>query len=251
MRAFIMNCEQKKQSFLENIGIKQLISMFDLLPNELFWIKNRDHVFVHVNQLFMSHSNVNSLDQIVGKTDFDFAPPHLAQQFFRDDDMVLMGQQVTERLEMNMNQKGDIAWYATSKRPILDEHDNIIGSYGLTRHLHKQAFALSGVDLVKEPIDFIRNNFQDKFTIEQLADAAHLSVSALERRFKKYLSKTPKQVINEIRLENSRKLLVETNMPIAQVAEETGFTDHSYFSKKFRLFFGELPSVFRENSRAI
>ena len=88
-----------------------------------------------------------------------------------------------------------------------------------------------------------------QFTIEDLAEVAHLSVSALERRFKRYLTKTPKQFINEIRLENARRLLVETNIPISQVGEETGFSEHSYFSKQFRLFFGELPSEFRSNYR--
>ena len=81
-----------------------------------------------------------------------------------------------------------------------------------------------------------------------MAAIAYLSVSALERRFKKYLAKTPKQFINEVRLENARKLLVETNIPISQIGEETGFNDHSYFSKQFRLFFGELPSTYRSKN---
>ena len=74
---------------------------------------------------------------------------------------------------MNLTQSGDTAWYATSKCPITDEQGNIIGSYGITRHLEKQAKALSNVEAVKEPVDY-------------------LSVSALARRFKKYLTKTPK-----------------------------------------------------------
>jgi len=241
--------EQKQQAFLEQMGIKQLIGMFDLLPGVLFWIKDSNHVFVHANQAFIEHKKVKGLEQIIGKSDYDFSPTHLAKQFIRDDDKIHAGQQVTERLEMNMSQTGDTAWYATSKRAIADENKNIIGSYGITRHLQKQAMALSGVDAIKEPVDYIRNNYQNHFTIEELAKVAHLSVSALERRFKKYLAKTPKKLINEIRLENARKLLVETNMPIAQVGDETGFTDHSYFSKQFRLFFGELPSDFRNNYR--
>lgn len=244
-----MNSAQQEGSFLEQVGIKQLVSMFDLLSSELFWIKDNKHVFIHANQAFIERANVKNLDQIIGKTDFDFSPLHLANQYFRDDDKILAGQKVTDRLEMNMNQNGDIAWYSTSKRPIFDQNNVIIGSYGITRHLQKQANIFSGIDAVKEPVDFIKNNYQTHFTIEKLADVAHLSVSALERRFKKYLSKTPKQVVNEIRLENSRKLLVETNIPIAQVGDESGFMDHSYFSKQFKLFFGELPSEFRENYR--
>jgi len=238
-------------NFMQQMGTKQLISMFDLLPGVLFWVKDIEHNFIHANQAFIEHKNLKNLEQVIGKTDYDFSPTHLAKQFIRDDDKVHAGQHVTERLEMNMNQTGDTGWFSTSKRPILDSNSNIIGSYGITRHLQKQAMALSGVDAVKEPVDFIRKNYHTQFTISELAEVAHLSVSALERRFKKYLAKTPKQFINEIRLENARKLLVETNIPISQVGDETGFTDHSYFSKQFRLFFGELPSEFRHNYRRI
>lgn len=234
-------------NFINQMGVEQLICMFDLLPDVLFWIKDSSHNFIHANQAFIEHKRVKGIEKIIGKTDYDFSPTHIAKQFIRDDEKVLAGKSVTDRLEMNMTQSGDTAWYATSKRPITNENGHVIGTYGITRHLEKQAKALSNVEAVKEPVDFIRQNFQHPFTIEELADVAYLSVSALERRFKKYLAKTPKQFINEVRLENARKLLIETNMPISQVGDETGFSDHSYFSKQFRLLFGELPSDFRRN----
>jgi len=241
--------EKEFSNFVSQMGVKQLINMFDLLPDVLFWIKDKNHNFIHANQSFIEHHGVECIDKIIGKTDYDFSPTHIAKQFISDDEKVLSGKSVTDRLEMNMTQSGDIAWYATSKRPITNEEQHIIGSYGITRHLEKQAKALSSVDAIKVPVDYIRQNFQQQFSIEQLAEVACLSVSALERRFKKYLIKTPKTFINEVRLENARKLLVETNIPISQVADETGFSDHSYFSKQFRLFFGELPSDFRNNYR--
>ena len=242
--------DKSDNQFINQMGIQQVISMFDLLPGVLFWIKDKDHNFIHANQAFIKHKGVKGIEQIRGKTDHDFSPNHLAKQFIRDDEKILTGQQVTERLEMNMTESGDTAWYSTSKRAITNGNGEIIGSYGITRHLQKQAMALSGVEAIKVPVDYIRANFQKNFTIEELAEIAHLSVSALERRFKKYLTKTPKQFINEVRLENARKLLVESNIAISQVGDQTGFTDHSYFSKQFRLFFGELPSDFRNNYRS-
>lgn len=241
--------QKELSNFVNEMGVTQLIQMFDLLPDVLFWIKNNDHIFIHANQAFIEHKAVKGIEKIIGKTDYDFSPIHIAKQFIRDDEKVLAGKSVTERLEMNMTQSGDTAWYATSKSPITNEQGDIIGSYGITRHLEKQAKALSNIDAVKVPVDYIRNNFQRQFTVEELAEVACLSVSALERRFKKYLAKTPKQFLNEVRLENARKLLVESNIPISHVGDETGFGDHSYFSKQFRLFFGELPSEFRSNYR--
>jgi transcriptional regulator GlxA family with amidase domain len=73
-----------------------------------------------------------------------------------------------------------------------------------------------------------------------------LSISALERRFKKYLRQTPTQFINEVRLENARRLLIETNIAIATIANDTGFADHSYFSRQFQKLFDRSPSAFRQ-----
>jgi len=238
---------KKDNKFLHQVAIEQVINMFDLLPGVLFWIKDENHYFIHANQAFIEHQEVKRLSQIVGKSDFDFSPAHVAKQFMRDDDKIISGQSVTDRLEVNMTQTGDTAWYVTSKRPLLSKTGDIIGSYGITRHLQKQAMALSGFEAIKAPVDYIRAHYHNQFSIEQLANVAHLSISALERRFKKYLNKTPKQFINEVRLENARRLLIESNMPISQVGDKVGFTDHSYFSKQFRLLFGELPSEFRKN----
>jgi AraC-like DNA-binding protein len=82
--------------------------------------------------------------------------------------------------------------------------------------------------------------------LEVLADVTHLSISALVRRFKKFLGKTPKQFINEVRLENARRLLIETDIAVATIANDTGFTDHSYFSRQFQKLFKQSPSAFRQ-----
>jgi len=42
-------------------------------------------------------------------------------------------------------------------------------------------------------------------------------------------------------------MLIETRLPIADVAYRCGFSEHSYFSRQFRLMFGILPSQLREN----
>ncbi|WP_286262768.1 AraC family transcriptional regulator [Thalassotalea atypica] len=236
-------------NFIHQVGVRQLISMFDLLPDVLFWIKDINHNFIHANQAFIDHKGVEDITKIIGKSDHDFSPDHLAKQFIRDDEKVLAGITVTDRLEVNMTHSGDTAWFATSKRAIANEQGVNVGTYGITRHLEKQAKVLSNVEAVKVPVEYIRKNYHQQITIEDLAEVTHLSISALERRFKRHLAKTPKQFINEIRLENARKLLVETNIPIAQIGDDTGFNGHSYFSKQFRLFFGELPSAYRQNYR--
>lgn len=229
------------------LGINQILQMFDLLPDIIFWIKDAQSQILYANNKFVEHIGWHSLQQVVGKSDLAFFPPHIAKQFINDDKSVMNGQLITDRIELNMLKTGDFAWFSTSKRPLYDVNHQIVGSYGFTLLMNKTSQVLSSIDAIKAPVEFVRENFHKDICVEQLAQAAFLSVSALERRFKKYLSKTPKQFINEIRLENARRLLIETKLPIVEVAYRCGFSEHSYFSRQFKALFGTLPSQLREN----
>ncbi|GLR70535.1 helix-turn-helix domain-containing protein [Agaribacter marinus] len=235
----------KENIYLDEITSEQFLSMFDLLPGVFFWIKDKQGCFMHVNQALIEHIGGKNKLAFVGKKDDAFFPPHLAKQYMNDDIRVIKGNHISNRLELNMLKSGDVAWFSTSKRPLIDKNENIVGTYGYTFPL-EQSHILNHADLLKQPIAFIKDNFQREFTVEELAQKCFLSVSALERRFKKHLSKTPKQFINEFRLEKARRLLIESTLPIADVAEATGFQDHSYFSKQFSKMFGVLPSKCRQ-----
>jgi len=233
---------------LNKVSVQQVLLIFDILPDVIFWMKDAESKIIYANQMFLEHLGYKSIEQVQGKSDIDFSPSHIAKQFNVDDQKVMAGENVTDRLEMNINKSGEFAWFSTSKRPLFDEFGVIIGSYGVTRHLQETVKSLSGLDELKIPVKFIKDNFHLNISIEHLASVAHLSISALERRFKKYLSRTPKQFIRQIRMENARRLLIETNLPIAEVAYQSGFSDHSYFSRHFKIMFGELPSQLREQT---
>lgn len=243
---FIEYIIMEVQGIINKAGVNQLIAAFDLLPDILFWVKDSDSRILYANQHFIEHQGYKSLEQILLKTDFDFSSKHLAFQYVNDDKRVMNGYVVTDRLELNQTSNGELAWFSTSKKAILADDGQILGTYGVTRHLQKTSKALSHVRAIEGPVNYIREHYHRNICIEELAELAHLSVSALERRFKKHLAKTPNQFINEIRLENARKLLVETRLPISQIAYQCGFSEPSYFSKQFRRLFGEIPSQMRD-----
>lgn len=233
------------ETLLTRVGVNALIEMFDLVPETLFWIKDLDGNFLHVNQKFVDHTG-RSMKSLIGKNDLTISPPHLAEQYMLDDKKVMQGELVTDRLEMNHLTNGEFGWFSTSKRPLKDPQGNLVGTYGFTHFLDQSSKALSHIEPIKVPVDYIRKNYAQTISIEELAGLSCLSVSALERRFKKYLGKTPNQFLNKIRLENARRLLIETNAPILEVAYQCGFTEHSYFSKQFKAQFGLMPSALRE-----
>jgi PAS domain S-box-containing protein len=238
-----------KQSNIRQCHIASLVEAFELVPDILFWIKDLEGKWVYANSLFIEHLGCQSLSQIYGKTDFDFFPVHLAKQYVYDDQKLLAGDLITARLEMNITRDGELAWFSTSKRPLIDADGRVVGNYGITRHFQKSSQALAVFESVRAPVEYIRQNYHKQITLKELAELTHLSVSALERRFKKHLAKTPSRLINEVRLENARRLLMDTNLPISDIAFQTGFSDHSYFTKQFKLFFGMHPSKMRSDTK--
>ncbi len=226
-------------------GADRHFAMLDLIPDTHAWIKDLRGCFVYGNRLFFERFGFTSLRGLLGKTDYDLAPASLAQKYCNDDEQVLKGVVVNDRLEMISaeGQSGD--WFLTSKWPIYNPAGQIIGSFGISRHLNRTEGTATPFRELRAPIDYIDQHFASNISVASLAGACNLSVSALERRFRKHLRKTPHQYISDVRLDNARQMLKETDKPIGTIALETGFADHSHFTRAFSRKFGVAPSKAR------
>lgn len=227
------------------VGIGQSFAMLDLVPDTHAWVKDTEGLFVFGNRLFCERFGIDSPEGLIGKTDFDLAPPDMAQRYRADDDHVLKGGTVTDRLELIGGEKASVEWFLTSKWPIYHSGGEIIASFGMSRHLNKSERKAVPYRELSTPIEYIQAHFANALSVNELASACNLSVSALERRFKKHLGKTPHQYIVEVRLDHARRLLLETEKSIGTIALETGFADHSHFTRAFRKHFGSAPRALR------
>lgn len=81
--------------------------------------------------------------------------------------------------------------------------------------------------------------------IDYLCKAVHLSSTQLNRKMKALTGAPPISFIRKIRLHKARALLQTTDLTIAEIAYELGFTDPNYFSRAFGKEFGEAPSAVR------
>lgn len=229
-------------------GAEQNFAMLDLIPDTHAWIKNTKGRFVYGNRLFFERFGFSSLQGLLGKCDYDIAPASLAEKYCSDDAQVLNGNVVNDRLELIIGERQAGDWFLTSKWPIYDFRDRIIGSFGISRHLNKTEGTALPLRELRAPIDYICQHFGSNLSVDALASACNISVSALERRFKRHLKKTPHQYINEVRLDNARQMLLETDKPIGTIALETGFADHSHFTRAFTRKFGVTPRSERRRS---
>jgi transcriptional regulator GlxA family with amidase domain len=98
---------------------------------------------------------------------------------------------------------------------------------------------------VKKAQEFIENNFQDKTTIDQLADMLALGRRSLERRFKKATNNTVVEYIQRVKIEAAKKSFETSRKNINEVMFDVGYSDTKAFRTTFRKITGLSPVEYR------
>lgn len=95
---------------------------------------------------------------------------------------------------------------------------------------------------------FIQNNFQNKIYLKEVADLIYLTESNFCKFFKKATGKTYSDYVNEIRINEASRLLIQSDKTISQISFECGFETLSYFNRVFLNKKGITPSFYRKCS---
>jgi AraC-like DNA-binding protein len=98
---------------------------------------------------------------------------------------------------------------------------------------------------LKKLFAFIREHPDAKLTVGEAARLAGMSTTQFVKIFKRVAGVTLIAYLNHVRLANAARLLRETSQSIAEIAAATGFSDQSYFDKRFKRAFGQTPKDFR------
>lgn len=96
-------------------------------------------------------------------------------------------------------------------------------------------------------IELMESNIADPLSMEDIAAATGLSRRQIERLFTHNLGRSPARYYLEVRLDRARHLLIQTTMPIIEVAVACGFVSASHFSRCYRELYGRSPQAERQN----
>ena len=99
-------------------------------------------------------------------------------------------------------------------------------------------------DIIKAQV-FIENNYQDKITVDQLADMLAIGRRSFERRFKKATNNTVVEYIQRVKIEAAKRRLESSRKNINEVMFEVGYTDTKAFRDVFKKITGLTPIEYR------
>lgn len=104
---------------------------------------------------------------------------------------------------------------------------------------------------VLQIIELMESNLAEPLSLVEIAERVGLSRRQIERLFSQEMGRSPARYYLEIRLDRARHLLVQSSMPIVEVAVACGFVSASHFSKCYREIYHRSPQQERADRKLV
>jgi AraC-like DNA-binding protein len=237
----------RQQDFLAALRPGQLlVELFEAVPGAYFFIKDTESRFMGGSDSFARTLGEESIQALLGKTDYDFSPDFLADAFLADDRQVMeSGEPVLNRIELVPTQDGSLDWLSTTKIPLYSREGDIIGLAGVTRRIRDSDAVYAEHPEMHRIVDYVREHYREKISVGDMARCGGISVSSQERLFRKTFGLTPRMYVRKTRLNAACKLLREGEASLADIAVQCGFNDQNSMTRAFRLELKITPLRYR------
>lgn len=124
----------------------------------------------------------------------------------------------------------------------------VLASYSMTRENDRVIY--HNVLRLRETLQYIDAHYRERISVPALAEYLRVTPDYYTKLFRDSIGKTTVDYINSVRINRGMILLLETDLPISEIATEVGLTSGNYFSKLFRTTLGTTPLLYRkENMR--
>jgi AraC family transcriptional regulator len=164
----------------------------------------------------------------------------------RIDDSVI--EQIGRMLLMEAEAKGSTGrLYADSLATAMAAH--LIKRYSNRRQAIKDYTGGLPKYRLKRVIEYINENLEEDISLDSLAALAQMSAYHFARCFKQSTGLAPIQYIIKYRIERAKVLLKETDLSIAEIAYQLGFSNQSHFNKLFTKLTRTTPGNYRKNNK--
>jgi PAS domain S-box-containing protein len=160
-----------------------LRALIDNVPDRIY-AKDTESRFIVCNKALVQRMRVGSLDDVVGKTDFDFVPPELAAQFRADEERVMQsGEPMINREEPIDSPDGRMRWNLATKVPLRDSQGKIIGIVGIGREITELKRAEEALKHRAVQLQAAAEVARDAGAILDVNQLLHTTVHLISQRF--------------------------------------------------------------------
>jgi len=102
---------------------------------------------------------------------------------------------------------------------------------------------------VAAALGIIRNRATEGLSVDEVVRGANASRSLLEKKFRRYIGRSPQAEIRRVQMEHVKQLLLETDYPLKAIAALAGFEHMEYMCVVFKRLHGESPGQFRKRAQ--
>ena len=233
----------------------EMLELMDGLSATLFCAKDPTGRYVAVNQRFVDRTGERSRRTVIGARVHDLFENPLADHYAAQDRGVLeTGRPLRNELELIRRSGGAGGaggaggWYLSSKLPVRVD-GVVVGLVNVSEDLRTYDTADVAVSSLSRVVALVHERFAGPLAVADLAAAAGCSPSTLDRRMHKVFALSPQQFVLRVRIDHAAALLTRGELPITQIATESGFYDQAVFTRTFGRLTGDTPAQFRRRTR--
>lgn len=238
---------QLQAEFFSQIGaVSQFQQLFENLPDVYFFAKDAHSRLMAASRPILQRFQLDSEEELIGTTDHDHFPTHIADNFVRDDQHVLRtGQPLINRVEIWYTEHRLLDWYVTDKLPLRNMTGEIVGVMGTVRSYEGGRKHVLPYTQISDAVEYIRKRHRGKITVAEVAALAGVSPRQLHRRFQEVFGMSALDFLTKTRMQAASEELLKTDRPIVDIAIDFGFCDQSAFTRQFKNHVGQTPLKFR------
>lgn len=227
-----------------------LEELFDHTPDIAFFIKDAAGRYTTVNHSLVERHGLQSKAQMIGRRPADVCVGSFGRIPTEQDDFVLRtGRPIIEHLELHWLLPHRPVWCLTTKLPMRDAQGRVCGLIGISKDVRAPIPPREIQSGVAAALLHLETHYADSLSPSRLARIARVPRARFARITRRIFGLTPVQLITKTRIAAGSQLLRDTDRPVAAIAHECGFADHSAFTRAFRAATGVTPTEFRRTQR--
>ncbi|MCD8535327.1 MAG: PAS domain-containing protein [Verrucomicrobia bacterium] len=166
--------------------------LFDLFPDQVFFIKDQMARYIVVNQSFVDRCGFQSKSQVIGRTAQDVYPNPFGENYYEQDLMILAeGKGVTNHLELHLYPGNIQGWCLTNKIPIKNSNGAVVGLIGISRDIRDYGRSTDSLADISAAIEYIQKNYMFPLKVVEVAAQFDISLYQFEQKLQRLMHMSP------------------------------------------------------------